>query len=83
MTTIAAYISLADLTNKVGKTRRTVYTYLRRKHIRTEGHSVSMAELAEKWPEAYRSLMLAHRGGPCPECMSPTSCRCTVCTWAV
>lgn len=77
------YISMSELTEATGKSRRTVYSWLRRKAIVPEGHSVSLLELHEKWPEIYGSLMLRMGVPLCPECSSPTKCECSVCDWAM
>ncbi len=76
------YITLKELRERVGKTRQTVWLDLKRRQIKPEGHSVSLAELHDKWPTLYRLLKLAETEIRCPKCTGPVVCECVACEFA-
>lgn len=79
MDKVPVYISLKEIRQRLDRDRSTVWRWLRRKGIRTEGYSVSVLELRDKWPELYLSLTFMQPTPNCPRCSAPTVCSCSVC----
>jgi hypothetical protein len=72
-------VPLSELQRRSGRDRRTIWRWLKRKGIRTEGRGVMVTELRTKWPELLDALGLRQGPPPCPDCGAPTVCECSVC----
>lgn len=75
----ALYISLADITKHADRDRTTIWRWMRRKGIRVEGHSVSIAQLQEKWPDMLKALAIVQPKPLCPCCAGEMMMSCTAC----
>ncbi len=78
----AAFITLKEVRRLMRKDRKTVYRAFQRRGIKSEGRSVSLAELREKWPTLHRAIQVAATAIQCPRCSGPVVCECAACDFA-
>jgi hypothetical protein len=82
----ALLVPLAELTRRSGRDRKTVYRWLRRYGVRTEGRGVLLSDLKAKWPPMYNALLLAQAlkdKQVCPDCGGRTCIECTICDFSL
>lgn len=73
-------VPLAELARLSGRSRRTIYRYMRRKGIRPEGYGVYLSVLRDKWPALYAGLQKGSITIPvCTGCGVKARCECPVC----
>lgn len=77
---VPTLITLAELSTRVQRSRRTVHTWLKERGIKPMGHSVFLVDIQDRWPMLYRALVLAASPKPaCPSCGAGMGCECPAC----